>query len=60
MNHMKDRVNFYFSMIIMFIAGALAMFLIVRVAENQSKPRPATPDTEASYVQLQQSILKNN
>lgn len=55
---MKDRVNFYFSMLIMFIAGAIAMFFIVRVAENQSKPRSVVPDTEASYKQLQQSILK--
>jgi hypothetical protein len=54
---MKDKVNFYFSMLIMLIAGVLAMWLIVRLATKDSTPPPAVKGSEASYLKLQESIL---
>jgi len=55
---MKDKVNFYFSMLIMLIAGVLAMWFIVRLATKDSTPPPAVKGSEASYNDLQNSILK--
>lgn len=55
---MKDKVNFYFSMLIMCIAGVLAMWFIVRLATKDSAPPPAVKGSAASYNDLQNSILK--
>lgn len=54
---MKDKVNFYFSMLMMFIAGAGAMWVIVHAATTL-RPATVVGGSEASYTDLQQSILK--
>ena len=68
---MKDRVNFYFAMLVMAIFGAGAALIIVHVANNNqynvlniNPPATTTPElpntgTEASYGPLQQSILNH-
>lgn len=45
-------------MLIMFLAGAMAMWFIVRLATKNSTPPPAVKGSEASYANLKQSILK--
>lgn len=54
---MKDQVNFYLSMFIMFIAGAGAMWVIIHIATT-STPATVVGGSEASYDNLKQSILK--
>jgi hypothetical protein len=55
---MKDKVNFYFAMLIMFITGACAAWLIIHVA-NQNNLGATLNGSESNYSGLQQSILKN-
>ena len=53
---MKGNVNFYFAMLIMFIAGAGAAWFIIHIV--QTNAFTATfGGSEASYSSLQQSIL---
>jgi len=53
---MKGNVNFYFAMLIMFIAGAVAAWFIIHIV--QTNAFVATfGGSEASYSSLQQSIL---
>jgi hypothetical protein len=60
----KDKVNFYFSMLIMLIAGVLAMWAIIYVATKPAPPQPSgtttsnVGGTESDFNQLQQSLLK--
>lgn len=44
-------------MFLMFIAGAVAMWVIVRIATNDTPPT-IIKGSEASYKDLQQSILR--
>jgi len=41
----------------MFVAGAGAMWFIIRIADKSNTPKPVVGGSEASYKQLQQSIL---
>lgn len=54
---MKDKVNFYLSVLIMCVAGVLAMWFIVRLATKDSAPPPVVKGNAASYNDLQDSIL---
>ncbi|MFA6519838.1 MAG: hypothetical protein WCT41_03405 [Candidatus Paceibacterota bacterium] len=59
---MKDKVNSYFATLILLIAGLGAAWLIYRLATTNNLKNAVTGTgvgTEASYSQLQQSILKN-
>lgn len=53
---MKDRVNTYFAILLITIAGAAAAWVIIRIATLRTTT--VTPDSEASYSQLKESILK--
>lgn len=55
---MKDRVNTYFAMSMMFIAGALAMWVIIHAATITTSVPTVVGGSEASYSSLKQSILK--
>ena len=55
---MKDKVNFYLAMLIMFVAGAGAEWLIIHFT-NSNNFANTIGGSEASYSSLQQSILKN-
>ena len=54
---MKDNANTGLALLIIFIAGALAMWVIIRIADKSNNPKPVVGGSEASYKQLQQSIL---
>ena len=57
----KYRVNAYLAVIIITIAGSLAAWVIVKVAyKNQYTIMQASPNTEASYAKLKDSILRGN
>ena len=53
---MKDKVNTYFAVLIIVIAGANAAWVIVRVATTDILTT-AVIGSEASYAPLQKSIL---
>lgn len=53
---MKDRVNTYFAILLITIAGAAATWVIIRIATLRTTT--VTPDSEASYAPLRESILK--
>lgn len=53
---MKDRINTYFAVLLITLAGAGAAWFIVRIADR--KAPVIRPDTEASYAPLKESILK--
>lgn len=55
---MKDKVNTYFAMLVMFIAGALAMWVIIHAATIATTTPTVVGGSEASYSSLKQSILK--
>ncbi len=55
---MKERINTYFAILLVTIAGAGATALIVHVAFSNADAFAAN-NSEAQYLQLQQSILKN-
>lgn len=54
---MKDTANTGLALLIIFIAGAAAMWVIIRIADKSNTPAPVVGGSEASYKQLQQSIL---
>ncbi|MDP2665033.1 MAG: hypothetical protein Q8P23_00050 [bacterium] len=60
---MKDKVNSYFATLILLIAGIGAAWIIYHLATTNTLKNAVTGGagigTEASYNQLQQSILKN-
>lgn len=59
---MKDKVNSYFAALILLIAGLGAAWLIYHLATTNTLKNTVNgtgTGTEASYGQLQQSILKN-
>ena len=53
---MKDRVNTYFAILLIAIAGAAAAWVIIRIAIERTVV--VAPDSEASYSPLKESILK--
>lgn len=53
---MKDRINSYFAILIITIAGSAATFLIVHIATTDALAANFG-GSEASYASLQQSIL---
>ena len=54
---MKERINSYFAILLITIAGAGASLIIVHVA-NTTTLGSTVSGNEASYAPLQQSILK--
>ena len=54
---MKDTANTGLALLIIFIAGAAAMWVIIRIADQSNTPKPVVGGSEASYKQLQESIL---
>lgn len=54
---MKNTINSYFAVLIITIAGASAAWLIVHMANSVSLITTFS-GSEATYAQLQQSILK--
>lgn len=54
---MKDKINSYFAVLIIVIAGTGAVLLIIHIATANTLPT-TFGGSEARYVQLQQSILK--
>ncbi len=54
--HMKDKVNTYFAILLIAIAGAAAAWVIIRLAIERTTI--IAPDSEASYAPLKESILK--
>lgn len=54
---MKNTANTALAMVFIFIAGAAAMWVIIRIAGRSNTPAPIVGGSEASYKQLQQSIL---
>lgn len=54
---MRDKINSYFAILIITIAGALATLLIVHVATNNTLSATVN-GSEANYASLQKSILK--
>ena len=56
--NMKDRINSYFAILLITIAGAGATLIIVHVA-NTTRLGKIVNGSEANYAPLQQSILKN-
>jgi len=55
---MKDKINSYFAVLLITIAGAGATLLIVHIATADVLDITVSGN-EAKYIQLQQSILKN-
>ena len=53
---MKNRVNTYFAILLITIAGAAAAWVIIRLAIERTTV--VVPDSEASYAPLEESILK--
>lgn len=53
---MKDKVNSYFAILLVTIAGGGAAMLIIHAAFNNTFTNAST-GTEATYAALQQSIL---
>ena len=53
---MKDRVNTYFAILLIAIAGAAAAWVIIRLAVERTTV--VVPDSEASYAPLKESILR--
>ena len=56
--NMKDRINSYFAILLITVAGAGATLIIVHVA-NTTRLSTIVNGSEASYAPLQQSILKH-
>ncbi|MHB1769900.1 MAG: hypothetical protein ACYCPH_02350 [Minisyncoccota bacterium] len=54
---MKERINSYFAILLITIAGAGATLIIVHVAQTKTLGNIVN-GSEASYAPLQQSILK--
>jgi hypothetical protein len=54
---MKEKINFYFAILVITVFGAGATLLIVRVATANTAP-VVVKGSEASYTSLQTSILK--
>ncbi len=54
---MKDRVNFYFAMLIVAVASASATLVIVHVA-NSNNFDTTIGGSEREYTSLKESILK--
>ena len=55
---MKERINTYFAILLITIAGAGATSLIVHIAFSNTDAFVAN-NSAARYLQLQQSILRN-
>ena len=55
---MKDRINSYFAILLITIAGSGATLIIVHFA-NTTTLASTISGSEAHYGPLQQSILKN-
>ncbi|MDE2173425.1 MAG: hypothetical protein KGJ31_02395 [Patescibacteria group bacterium] len=53
---MKDKINSYFAVLLITIAGAGATMIIVRVANTDTST--FATGSEAQYASLQNSILK--
>ena len=53
---MKDKINSYFAVLLITIAGAVASLLIVHVATDNILASTINGN-RANYAQLQQSIL---
>ncbi len=54
----KHRVNAYLAALVITVAGALAAWVIVRMA-YRTQPTIVKTNSEASYSALQNSILKS-
>ena len=54
----NNNANFYLSMLVMFIAGAVAMWAVFRIATTPPTGPKTVVGSESSYSALQQSILK--
>lgn len=54
---MKGNVNFYFAMLIMFIAGVGSALIIIHIATANNFTTTIVGGSEASYSSLKQSIL---
>jgi hypothetical protein len=54
---MKDKINSYFAILLVTIAGAGATWFIVHIASDNALAS-TMGGSEASYASLQQSILK--
>lgn len=54
---MKDKINSYFAVLLITIAGAGATLLIVHIAVSDTLTMTISGN-EAKYIQLQRSILK--
>jgi len=55
---MKEKINAYFAVLLVTIAGSGAALLIVHIATTDVLVAAAR-DTEANYAALRQSILNN-
>lgn len=56
---MKARINFYFAILLITIAGGLATIFIIRAAyTNQFNFVASNGNNEASYAKLQAQLLK--
>lgn len=53
---MKEKINSYFAVLIITIAGSAAAMLIIHIAYSNASV--LTVNSETQYAQLQQSILK--
>ncbi|MDO8576312.1 MAG: hypothetical protein Q7R90_03285 [bacterium] len=54
---MKSKVNTYLAMLLITVAGAVAVLMIIRIAEANNFD-PPTGDNAASYDDLKQLILE--
>ncbi|MBI2025667.1 hypothetical protein HYT04_02695 [Candidatus Kaiserbacteria bacterium] len=55
---MKDRINTYFSILLITLAGAVAAWLIVHISDGNVTVIDA--GSEASYSALKESILETD